>query len=65
MSYINETIHNAVEHAKESRINSVMAILVAVTATFMAICNIKDGSIVQAQAHGINAWSYFQANSTK
>ena len=35
----------------------------------MAICNIKDGNIVQAmsqaQAHGINTWAYFQANSTK
>ncbi len=35
----------------------------------MALCNVKDGNIVQsmtqAQAHGIDAWSYFQAKSTK
>ena len=69
MSDLDETIQESVSHAKESRINSVVAILVALTATFMAICNIKDGNIVQAmsqaQAHGIDAWSYFQAKSTK
>jgi hypothetical protein len=35
----------------------------------MALCNVKDGNIVQAmeqaQAHAIDAWSYFQAKSTK
>jgi hypothetical protein len=42
---------------------------VAITATFMALCNVKDGNIVQAmsqaQAHSIDAWSYFQSKSTK
>lgn len=35
----------------------------------MAVCNIKDGNIVQAmsqaQAHTVNSWSYFEAKSTK
>lgn len=35
----------------------------------MALCNVKDGNVVQAmsqaQAHSIDAWSYFQAKSTK
>jgi hypothetical protein len=43
--------------------------MVAISATIMAICNIKDGNIVQAmsqaQAHSIDSWSYFQAKSTK
>lgn len=69
MSDINETIQESMVHAKESKINSAIAILVALAATFMAICNIKDGNIVQAmsqaQAHSIDAWSYFQAKSTK
>ncbi len=69
MSDINETIQEPLAHAHESGINSVVAILVALAATFMAICNIKDGNIVQAmsqaQANGIDAWSYFQAKSTK
>jgi hypothetical protein len=35
----------------------------------MALCNIKDGNVVQAmsqaQAHSLDAWSYYQAKSTK
>ncbi len=69
MSDINETIQESVEHARESKINGRVALLVAISATFMAICNIKDGNIVQsmsqAQAHSIDSWSYFQAKSTK
>ena len=69
MSDINETIQESVEHARESKINGRVALLVAICATFMAICNIKDGNIVQAmsqaQAHSIDSWSYFQAKSTK
>ncbi|MEI9959510.1 MAG: DUF4337 domain-containing protein [Ferruginibacter sp.] len=53
----------------KNNINSRVALFVALTATFMALCNVKDGNIVQsmtqAQAHGIDAWSYFQAKSTK
>ena len=66
---ISETIQEPVAHAKESKINSRVAIWVSIIATVMAICNIKDGNVVQAmsqaQAHGIDAWSYFQAKSTK
>jgi 3-oxoacyl-(acyl-carrier-protein) synthase len=69
MSDLNDTIGEAVQHASESKINSRVAIFVAITATFMAICNIKDGNIVQgmaqAQARSIDSWSYFQAKSTK
>jgi len=69
MSEINETIQESIEEANKSKINSRVAIFVAITATFMALCNVKDGNIVQAmeqaQAHAIDAWSYFQAKSTK
>ncbi len=69
MGDMNDAIQESVSHAGESRINSRVAIWVALTATFMALCNIKDGNIVQsmsqAQAHAIDAWSYFQAKSTK
>jgi len=69
MSEIAETIQEPLEHARESNINSRVALFVAITATFMALCNVKDGNIVQAmsqaQAHGIDAWSYYQAKSTK
>jgi len=69
MSDISETIQQPVEEAAKSKINSRVALFVAITATFMALCNVKDGNIVQAmaqaQARGIDAWSYFQAKSTK
>ncbi len=69
MSDISDTIQEPIEQAGKSKINSRVALLVAITATFMALCNVKDGNIVQAmsqaQAHSIDAWSFFQAKSTK
>src|ERR1700692_3758558 len=69
MPDVSDTINEAVERASESRLNSVIALLVAITATFMAVCNVKDGNIVQAmqqaQAGAVDQWSYFQAKGTK
>jgi hypothetical protein len=69
MSDIAEVIQEPVEQTGKNKINSRVALFVAITATFMALCNVKDGNIVQAmsqaQAHSIDAWSYFQAKSTK
>ena len=69
MSELEEQIQESVERADRSKINARVAVMVAITATFMALCNVKDGNIVQAmsqaQAHGIDSWSYFQAKSTK
>jgi hypothetical protein len=64
-----DTIEAAVESGGASGLNGVIAVLVAVSAAFMAICNVKDGNIVQAmaqaQAKSVDAWSYYQAKSTK
>lgn len=71
MSEIDETISEAVETARESRdgLNNLIAVLVALLATFMALCNIKDGNIVQAmsqeQAKSVDQWAYYQAKGTK
>ena len=71
MSEIDETISEAVEKAAESRdtLNNVIALLVALLATFMALCNIKDGNIVQAmsqdQSKAVDQWSYYQAKGMK
>jgi hypothetical protein len=69
MSDIAETIHDPIEESSKSKINSLVALFVAITATVMALCNVKDGNIVQAmsqaQAHAINSWSYFESKSTK
>jgi uncharacterized protein DUF4337 len=57
------------EHAPESRLNGVVALFVVVAATFMALCNVKDGNIVQAmqqsQAKAIDQWNFYQASSMK
>jgi len=71
MSEIDETISEAVEKARESHdgLNNLIAVLVALLATFMALCNIKDGNIVQAmsqdQAKAVDQWSYYQAKGMK
>ena len=69
MADVTEIVPEAVEHAGESRLNSWIALLVACTAVMMALCNIKDGNVVQAmsqaQAHGVDAWSYFESKGTK
>jgi len=69
MADIGETIQEAVDRGAESRLNSVIALLVALGATFMALCNVKDGNIVQgmaqAQANSIDQWAYYQAKGMK
>ena len=69
MADINETIQEPIAEAGKSKINSMVALFVAISATFMALCNVKDGNIVQAmsqaQANALNSWSYFEAKSTK
>src|SRR3954463_6530678 len=69
MTDIVEAMENPSEEGGKSTINSRVALFVAITATFMALCNVKDGNVVQAmsqaQAHAIDAWSYFQAKSTR
>lgn len=69
MSEISGQVMEQVEQGGESHLNSKIAIVVAISASLMAIFNIKDNNIVQAmsqaQAHAIDNWSYFQAKSTK
>jgi hypothetical protein len=52
-----------------SRLHSIVAICVALAATLMALDSIKDGNVTQAmsqaQTHAVDAWSYYQAKSTK
>jgi hypothetical protein len=78
MSELSDTVSEAVDKANEppagqgepeSNLNSLVAVSVAVVATFIALCNVKDGNIVQAmqqaQASGVDEWAYFQAKGTK
>jgi glucose/arabinose dehydrogenase len=69
MSELAETVSETLGHSDHDRLNSMIAVLVAVAATFMALCNVKDGNVVQNmaqdQAKQVDAWSYYQAKSTK
>src|SRR5581483_1960906 len=52
-----------------ARLNTWVAITVALLATFMGICKVKDDNIVQAmqqaQADKIDHWSYYQARNIR
>jgi hypothetical protein len=70
MGDIAEAVQEAVEKAEEGGwLNSAAAVSVAIVATFMAVCNVKDDNINQAmqaaQAAGIDQWGFYQAKSTK
>lgn len=71
MSDLPDVVSGSNERNKntEDRLNSTVAVSVAILATVLALFNVKDGNIVQAmaqeQAKAIDSWSYFQAKSTK
>jgi hypothetical protein len=56
-------------HARRARLNAAVAVTVALLATFMGICKIKDDNICQAmqqaQADKIDHWSYYQARNVR
>src|SRR3954466_10169056 len=52
-----------------ARLNAAVAITVALLATFMGICKIKDDNICQAmqqaQANKVDHWSFYQARNVR
>jgi hypothetical protein len=60
---------NEIQAARKARLNALVAITVAVLATFMGICKVKDDNIVQgmqqAQADKIDHWAYYQARTIR
>jgi hypothetical protein len=74
MSDLADTVNEAVERAREGgdgrfNLNTAVAIGAAITATFTAVCNIKDGNVCQAmqqaQAGSIDSWADYQSKGTK
>ena len=69
MSDIADSAQESIEEAQKSKLNSAIAVLVAVSATVVALCNVKDGNVVQAmaqaQAGAVDQWAYYQSKSTK
>ena len=58
-----------VHDAAARRLNSWVAVTVALLATFLGICNVKDNNIVQAmeqaQADRLDDWSFYQARNIR
>lgn len=69
MPELEETIHDQIERASKSRLNMWVALLVAITATLMALSNVKVGNIsqamAQAQSNMVDYWGYYQAKGIK
>jgi hypothetical protein len=57
------------QEKRKSRLNTAVAIAVALLATFIGVCKIKDDNIVQgmqqAQANRIDDWSLYQARNLR
>jgi hypothetical protein len=57
------------QEASAARLNAAVAVTVAVLATFMGICKVKDDNIVQAmqqaQADKLDYWAYFQSRTIR
>jgi hypothetical protein len=66
-----ETVGQATDErdARAARLNAAVAITVAVLATFMGICKVKDDNIVQAmqqaQADKLDHWAFYQARNLR
>ncbi|MEO5686052.1 MAG: DUF4337 domain-containing protein [Burkholderiaceae bacterium] len=64
-----EDAQPAADHRKRARLNAAVALTVALLATFMGICKVKDDNICQAmqqaQADKIDHWSYYQARNVR
>src|SRR5215470_19158235 len=60
---------SAAAAAAHARLNTWVALTVALLATFMGICKVKDDNIVQAmqqaQASKIDDWSFYQARNIR
>ena len=55
--------------SRHDRLNSAVAITIALLATFVGICKVKDDNIVQAmqqaQADKLDQWSFYQARNIR
>jgi uncharacterized protein DUF4337 len=64
-----DPIESANEAAGNSKLGSLVAITVALLATFLGICKVKDDNIVQAmqqaQADKLDHWNFYQARNIR
>ena len=66
---INEVVEMAEEASHSASLNRRVAVTIALLATFMGVCKVKDDNIVQAmqqaQADKIDHWAYYQARNVR
>jgi Domain of unknown function (DUF4337) len=64
-----QSAHSEQAQQKPSFLNPAVAITIALLATFMGICKVKDDNIVQgmqqAQADKIDHWAFYQARNVR
>ena len=62
-------VANDQRQARSARLNAAVAVTIAVLATFMGICKVKDDNIVQAmqqaQADKLDHWAFYQARNLR
>lgn len=60
---------HAAPDKRKSHLNAYVAVTIALLATFMGLCKVKDDNIVQAmqaaQAKSVDDWSYYQARNIR
>jgi Domain of unknown function (DUF4337) len=60
---------NPTAEKQKSRLNAYVAISIALLATFLGICKVKDDNIVQAmqqaQADEVDSWNFYQARNLR
>ena len=69
MESVNAATEGNEHHSAASRLSTWVAITVALLATFLGVCKVKDDNIVQAmqqaQADKLDHWSYYQARNIR
>jgi hypothetical protein len=69
VSELGDTVSEVLEEARESRLGTIVALLVALAATFIALAGVKDRNLTlgmaRAQTKSVDAWNYYQAKSMK
>ena len=66
---VEELSEDSARDKRNARLNAAVAVTVAILATFLGICNVKDDNIVQAmqaaQADKIDLWNFYQARNIR
>ena len=69
MDAVNSASEEAEQKDRAARLSTLVAITIAIVATFLGVCKVKDDNIVQAmqqaQADKLDHWSYYQARNIR